>query len=72
MPLYDVTTLTEAFRRAVLRLFVRRELMDVETAQGANLDRGTAPPQFDDSGTPGGGRVTPITPRPVHRQYIPY
>ncbi len=26
MPLHDVTTLTEAFRRAVLRLFVRREL----------------------------------------------
>ena len=34
LPLHDVTTLTEAFRRAVLRLFVRRELMDVETAQG--------------------------------------
>ncbi len=34
MPLHDVTTLTEAFRRAVLRPFVRRELMDVETAQG--------------------------------------
>ncbi len=34
LPLHDVTTLTEAFRRAVLRLFVRRDLMDVETAQG--------------------------------------
>jgi hypothetical protein len=34
MPLHDVTTLTEAFRRAVLKLFVKRELMDVETAQG--------------------------------------
>ncbi len=34
LPLYDVATLTEAFRRAVLRLLVRRELMDVETAQG--------------------------------------
>ncbi len=34
LPLHDVTTLTEAFRRAVLRLFVRRELMDVETAHG--------------------------------------
>ena len=34
LPLHDVTTLTEAFRRAVLRLFVHRELMDVETAQG--------------------------------------
>jgi len=34
LPLHDVTTLTEAFRRAVLRLFVCRELMDVETAQG--------------------------------------
>ncbi len=34
LPLHDVTTLTEAFRRAVLRLFVRRELMDVETTQG--------------------------------------
>jgi hypothetical protein len=34
LPLHDVTTLTEAFRRAVLRLFVRRELMDGETAQG--------------------------------------
>ncbi len=34
LPLHDVTTLTEAFRRAVVRLFVRRELMDVETAQG--------------------------------------
>ena len=33
LPPHDVTTLTEAFRRAVLRLFVRRELMDVETAQ---------------------------------------
>ena len=32
LPLHDVTTLTEAFPRAVLRLFVRRELMDVETA----------------------------------------
>ncbi len=29
-----LTTLTEAFRRAVLRLFVRRELLDGETAQG--------------------------------------
>ncbi len=29
LPLHDVTTLTEAFRRAVLRLFVRRELVDV-------------------------------------------
>ena len=28
----DVATLTEAFRPAVLRLFVRRALMDVETA----------------------------------------
>ena len=34
LPAHDVTTLTEAFRRAVLRLFVRRELIDVETAQG--------------------------------------
>ena len=34
LPLHEVTTLTEAFRRAVLRLFVRRELMDGETAQG--------------------------------------
>ncbi len=34
LPLHDITTLTEAFRRAVLRLFVRRELMDVETAHG--------------------------------------
>jgi hypothetical protein len=34
LPLHDVTTLTEAFRRAVLALFVKRELMDVETAQG--------------------------------------
>ncbi len=34
LPLHDVTTLTEAFRRAVLRLFVRRELMDVEAAHG--------------------------------------
>jgi hypothetical protein len=33
LPLHDVTTLTEAFRRAVLQLFVKRELMDVETAQ---------------------------------------
>jgi len=33
LPLHNVTTLTEAFRRAVLRLFVRRDLMDVETAQ---------------------------------------
>ena len=34
LPLHDVATLTEAFRRAVLKMFVRRELMDVETAQG--------------------------------------
>ena len=34
LPLHDVTTLTEAFRRAVLELFVKRELMDVETAHG--------------------------------------
>ena len=34
MPLHDVTTLTEAFRRAVLKMFVKRELMDIETAQG--------------------------------------
>ncbi len=34
LPLHDVATLTEAFCRAVLHLFVRRELMDVETAQG--------------------------------------
>jgi hypothetical protein len=33
LPLHDVATLTEAFRRAVLQLFVKRELMDVETAQ---------------------------------------
>ena len=32
LPLHDVTTLTEAFRRAVLRLFVRRDLLDGETA----------------------------------------
>ncbi len=32
MPLHNVTTLTEALW-AVLRLFVRRDLMDVETAQ---------------------------------------
>ena len=30
---YDVATLTEASRRAVLKLFVRRELLDVETVQ---------------------------------------
>lgn len=33
-PLRDATVLTEAFRRAVLRLFVRRELMEQETALG--------------------------------------
>jgi hypothetical protein len=33
LPLHDVATLTEAFRRAVLRLFVKRELMDIDTAQ---------------------------------------
>jgi hypothetical protein len=33
LPLHDVATLTEAFRRAVLRLFVKRDLMDIETAQ---------------------------------------
>ena len=32
--LHDVATLTEAFRRAVLRRFVRRELMEEETALG--------------------------------------
>ncbi len=34
LPLHDVATLTEAFRRAVLKLFVKRELMDIETTQG--------------------------------------
>ncbi|NIM52354.1 MAG: IS91 family transposase, partial [Gemmatimonadales bacterium] len=33
-PLHDVATLSEAFRRAVLRLFVRRGLMNAETARG--------------------------------------
>ena len=33
LPLHDIATLTEAFRRAVLKMFVKRELMDVETAQ---------------------------------------
>ncbi len=33
MPLHDVATLTEAFRRAVLKMFVKREFMDIETAQ---------------------------------------
>ena len=34
LPLHDVATLTEAFRRAVLKMFVKRELLDIETAQG--------------------------------------
>ncbi len=34
MPLHDVATLTEAFRRTVLKMFVKRELMDIDTAQG--------------------------------------
>jgi hypothetical protein len=34
LPLHDVARLTEAFRRAVLALFVKRELMDLETARG--------------------------------------
>jgi hypothetical protein len=33
LPLHDVATLTEAFRRAVLRLFVHRELLDGDVAQ---------------------------------------
>jgi hypothetical protein len=33
LPLHDVATLTEEFRRAVLKMFVGRELMDIETAQ---------------------------------------
>jgi len=33
LPLHDVATLTEMFRRAVLKMFVKRELMDIETAQ---------------------------------------
>jgi hypothetical protein len=33
LPLHDVATLTEAFRRAVLKMFVKRDLMDIETAQ---------------------------------------
>lgn len=33
LPLHDVATLTEAFRRAVLRMFVKRELLDGDTAQ---------------------------------------
>jgi len=34
LPLHDVATLTEAFRRAVLRWFVRRGLLDGEAAPG--------------------------------------
>jgi hypothetical protein len=34
LPIHDVATLTEAFRRAVLEMFVKRELMDIDTAQG--------------------------------------
>jgi len=34
LPLHDVATLTEAFRRAVLKMFVNRELLDIETARG--------------------------------------
>ena len=34
LPLHDVATLTEAFRRAVLKMSVKRALMDIETAQG--------------------------------------
>jgi hypothetical protein len=33
-PLHDTASLTEAFRRAVLRLFVRRDLLEAETAAG--------------------------------------
>ncbi len=33
-PIHDTARLTEAFRRAVLRLFVRRELLDEEQAAG--------------------------------------
>jgi hypothetical protein len=33
LPLHDVATFTEEFRRAVLKMFVGRELMDIETAQ---------------------------------------
>jgi hypothetical protein len=32
LPLHDVATVTEAFRRAVLKLFVQRELLDRDTA----------------------------------------
>jgi hypothetical protein len=34
MPLHDAATLTEAFRRAVLKLFVQRALLDRDTAAG--------------------------------------
>jgi hypothetical protein len=34
LPLHDIATLTEAFRRAVLKMFVKRELMEIDTAQG--------------------------------------
>lgn len=33
MPLHDVATLTETFRRAVLRLFVHRGLMEEEASK---------------------------------------
>jgi hypothetical protein len=33
LPLHDVAILTEAFRRAVLRLFLRRGLLELEAAQ---------------------------------------
>ena len=32
LPLHDVATVTEAFRRAVLTLFVKREMIDINTA----------------------------------------
>jgi hypothetical protein len=32
LPLHDVATVTEAFRRALLTLFVKRELIDIDTA----------------------------------------
>ena len=58
LPPHDVTTLTEAFRRAVLRLFVRRELMDVETAQ-AMCSRGPPRPHALVLSLP--SRLTPKT-----------
>ena len=72
LPFHDVATLTEVFRRAVLALFVRRDLMEVETAHSSDKPTASsitdiAPQPYADARAlpPGAGSPPP---RPLRRR----